>query len=135
MAAPPHMGTRTQGVILQNPQTKQQMNMPWLTQFPFQAGMCPKCLGSGESHTPVLAVSNYGSTFCFLQHMADHWKGDAAVKKDIEHMRKEVKKYETSSDAPTREGLAIILRGTGLNDQQAETVISAVAGYTGLLSA
>lgn len=131
-AAPPHTGNSDQGVILEHPQTKQKINVPWMTQFAYQAGPCNACAGSGEACIKPLPDKRLAEDFVFLHHMADHWQDVAQVKKQVEKARGDIQAHLDATNAPTREGLGIILQGVGLNPIQGNVVLDAISGYVNL---
>jgi hypothetical protein len=131
-ATPPHIGNSDQAVILENPQTKQKVNLAWMTQFAYQAGPCNACAGSGENKIKPLPDDRLCEDMVFLQFMADHWQDAGAVKKQIEEARKDIQKHLDATNQPTLRGLRVILQGVGLNPIQANLVVDAIAGYVNI---
>lgn len=131
-AAPPHQGNADQFVIMQHPQTKQKVTLAWCTQFAYQAGRCQACLGSGSTRVRPLPKDRLGEDFVYGKFMADHWKDQYQAQKELEHLRKGVKAHHESTNAPSKDGLRLVLQGVGLNQNQAELVLNAISGYVDL---
>ena len=108
------------------------VSAPYLRQIPYPLGVCGRCFGTGEDCTAQLTMERPGGDFLYLQFMADDWKGNEQAQAEIAHLQAGVSHWQEKDPNPTREGLAKVFAGIGMNQAQASQAAQVAAGYAGL---
>jgi len=105
---------------------------PYLRQLPRPLGVCGRCFGTGMESTAALALEKPGDDFLYLSFMHDGWKGTEQTQAEIAHLQAGVSHWQEADPNPTREGLAKVFAGIGMNAAQATQAAQVAAGYAGL---